>query len=132
MPLLAGNQRLQADALRIPLPFDMANDEQMHLWIQGMFNVALPSFMLQNVLRDDFTELTGFDITQVDSGAEIGEPPDMVTFLRDTFDVAQVQATQLGLGYQPVDVAGHQAMSLFADAELDLTNPVQAMALVER
>lgn len=129
LPLLAGNQRLQADTLNIDLPFDMANPDQMHAWIQGMMNVALPSFILQNTMRDDFTDLTGFDITQIASGAEIGEPPNMATFLRGTFDPFKIQLTQLGLGYQPVEVGGHSVMSLFPDAELDLNNPVQSIGL---
>lgn len=129
MPLLAGNQQLQAETLGIALPFDMANDDQMHEWIVGMFNVALPSFIMQNAMRDDFVAITGFDVSQITSGAEIGEPPNMATFVRGTFDPAAVEAVWILNGYQPVEVAGHPVYSLFADAEIDLTNPISQMAL---
>jgi hypothetical protein len=129
MPLLAGNQQLQAETLDIALPFDMNDDDQMHEWIVGMFNVALPSFILQNTMREDFVSVTGFDITQVTSGAEIGEPPSMVTFLRGTFEPAAVQAVQLLNGYKQLDIDGRPVYSLFEDAEVDLTHPVSAMAL---
>jgi hypothetical protein len=129
MPVLAGNQRLQADTLDIALPFDMNDDAQMHAWMQGMFNVTSPSFVLQNFLRPDWDELTGFDITQISSGAEIGEPPATVTFLRGTFDPSFIQAAQALGGYAPKEINGHQVMSLFEDDEVDLTNALHAMVL---
>ena len=129
MPLLAGNQRLQADTLGFALPFDMNDDAQMHAWIQGTFNVTTPSFILKNVMRPEWDELTGFDITQISSGAEIGEPPSMVTFLRGTFDPRLIRAAQLLGGYKQMEIDGHVVMSLFETEELDLTNPLHAMVL---
>ena len=129
MPLLAGNQQIQAETLDIALPFDMNNADQMHEWIVGMFNVTLPSFMMTNVFRDDFLLNTGFDITQIETGAEAGEPPNMATFLRGTFDPVAVQAVQLLNGYKQLEVAGRSVYSLFEDNEIDLTNPISAMAL---
>ena len=129
MPLLAGNQHIQAETLDIALPFDMNNADQMHEWIVGMFNVTLPSFMMTNVFRDDFLLNTGFDITQIETGAEAGEPPNMATFLRGTFDPVAVQAVQLLNGYKQLEVAGRSVYSLFEDNEIDLTNPISAMAL---
>lgn len=129
MPLLAGNQRLQADTLEIALPFDMNDDAQMHAWIQGMFYVSTPSFILKNVMRPEWDELTGFDITQIETGAEIGEPPAQVTFLRGVFDPSFVQAAQLLGGYTPLDINGHVVMSLHETDEVDLTNTLQALVL---
>jgi hypothetical protein len=129
MPVIAGNQRLQADTLGFALPFDMNDDEQMHEWIQGTFNVTLPSSIMRNVFRPEWDELTGFDITQITTGAEIGEPPAMVTFLRGTFDPTFVQAAQLLGGYRPMDINGHAVMSLNETDDVDLTNPLQAMVL---
>lgn len=129
MPVIAGNQRLQADTLDFALPFDMNDDEQRHEWIQGTFNVTLPASILQNVFRPEWSSLTGFDITQVETGAEIGEPPDMVTFLRGSFDPTFIQAAQLVGGYQPLEIGGHVVMSLHETAEIDLTNTLQAMVL---
>ena len=110
-PLMAGNQQLQADTLDIALPFDLTNDDQTHEWIVGMFNVTLPSFMMTNVFRDDFFLNTGFDITQIESGAEAGEPPKMVTFLRGAFDPVAVQAVQLLNGYKQLEIAGRPVYS---------------------
>lgn len=129
MPILGGNQLLQADALDIALPFDMNDDEQMHAWIQGMFNVTTPSFILQHVFRPEWDELTGFDISQITTGAEIGEPPSMVTFLRGSFDPSFVQAAQALGGYQPLDINGHAVMSLNETDDVDLTNTLQSMVL---
>lgn len=129
MPVIAGNQRLQADTLDFALPFDMNDDEQMHEWIQGTFNVTLPSSIMRNVFRPEWDELTGFDITQIETGAEIGEPPSMVTFLRGTFDPTFVQAAQLLGGYKPLEIDGHTVMSLHETDEVDLTNTLQAMVL---
>lgn len=129
MPFMAGNQQLQAETLGIALPFDITNDDQTHEWIVGMFNVTLPSFIMTNVFRDDFVANTGFDVSQIQSGAEIGEPPAMVTFLRGTFEPAAVQAVQLLNGYKQLEIAGRPVFSLFEDASHDLTNPVSLMAL---
>lgn len=129
MPLLAGNQRLQAATLGFALPFDMNDDAQMHAWIQGTFHVTTPSFILKNVMRPEWDELTGFDITQISSGAEIGEPPAQITFLRGTFDPRLIRAAQLLGGYKQMEIDGHVVMSLYETDELDLTNPLHAMVL---
>lgn len=129
MPLLAGNAQLQADAIGLTIPFDMNDPAALSSWIQGMYNVALPNVFMTRALQDDFADLTGFEISSVTSGAEIGEPPNMVTFLRGTFDPARIAATQLGLGYQAVDVDGREVRSLSEDGEISLENPVQTMAL---
>ena len=129
VPLMAGNQLIQAETLGIALPFDVNNEDQMHEWIVGSFNVTLPSFIMQNVFRDDFILNTGFDVSQIASGAEAGEPPSMVTFLRGTFDPLAIQAVQLLNGYKQLEINGRLVLSLFEDAELDLTHPVSAMAL---
>jgi hypothetical protein len=129
MPVIAGNQRLQADTLGFALPFDMNDDEQTHAWIQGTYNVTLPSSIMRNVFRPEWDELTGFDITQITTGAEIGEPPSMVTFLRGSFDPTIVQAAQLLGGYKPLEIDGRVVMSLNETDEVDLTNTLQAMVL---
>ncbi len=129
IPFVAGNQALQAETLDIDLPFDLTNDDQLHEWIVGMFDVALPSFILTNSMREDFVPVTGFDITQVTSGAEVGEPPNMVTFLRGTFDPMVIQAVQMINGYKRLEIYGRPVYSLFEDAQVDLTNPVSVLAL---
>ncbi len=128
-PLVAGNQQVQAETLAVTFPFDLNNDDQLHEWVASMYNVSLPSFVRMNALREDFVSVTGFDITQVTSGAEIGEPPSMVTFLRGTFDPVLVQTVQLLNGYKQLEISGHMVFSLFEDAEIDMTNPVSLMAL---
>lgn len=128
-PLVAGNQQVQAETLAVTFPFDLNNDDQLHEWVASMYNVSLPSFIRTNALREDFVAVTGFDITQVTSGAEIGEPPSMVTFLRGTFDPVLVQTVQLLNGYKQLEISGHMVFSLFEDAEIDMTNPVSLMAL---
>jgi hypothetical protein len=53
----------------------------------------------------------------------------MVTFLRGTFDPSFVLAAQALGGYKPIDINGHQVMSLNETANVDLTNTLQAMVL---
>ncbi|MCA9861251.1 MAG: hypothetical protein KC438_16100, partial [Thermomicrobiales bacterium] len=128
-PVTVGNAQLQADTLGLTLPFDLDDEEALYAWIQAMFTLTLPGPIATNALRPDFTLNTGFDITQIQSGAEIGEPPNMLTYLRGTFIPEAIETAQQLNGYQPVDINGHRVMSLAPDAAIDLANPVQAMAL---
>ncbi len=128
-PFTFGNAQLQMDALGFQLPFDMADPEALHNWIEGTFSVALPSAFRSYALIEDFEWLFGFTISQVYSGAEIGEPPGMVTMLRGDFDSNRIRASQLAQGYQRLDVDGYEVYSLSEEADFDLTNAIQALAL---
>lgn len=128
-PFTFGNAQLQMDALGFQLPFDMSDDEALHNWIEGTYTVTLPSAFRTYALNDQFEELIGFTISQVFSGAEIGEPPNMVSILRGDFDIEQIRATQVAQGYQQLDVDGHQVYSLSEEGDFSLTNAVQALAL---
>jgi hypothetical protein len=78
-PVTYGNAKLQADTLGFALPFDSANEEARRDWVNGTYTVALPSTFRNYGFMDDFASLTGFEIGQVFSGVELGEPPDVIT-----------------------------------------------------
>ena len=129
LPLTYGNAQLQMETLGFALPFDQADEEAVKNWVSGSYSVMLPSPIRNNALRDEFEELTGFQIGQVFSGAEVGVPPDMATLLRGELQSELIQAVQRTNGYREIDLDGHLVMSLAEDASVDLQNPVQRMAL---
>lgn len=130
-PFTFGNAQLQMDALAFQLPFDMTDEEALRNWIEGCYTVALPSAFRTYALYEQFEELFGFTIGQVFSGAEIGEPPAMVTMLRGQFDVVQIRAAQLAQGYTQLEIDGYEVYSLSQEADFELTNAVQALALAK-
>ncbi len=129
IPLSFGNAKLQMDTLGFTLPFDMGDTAALDNWIKGAYPVALPSVFLTNSLREEFSDLFGFHIGQVLSGAEFGEPPRTVSVLRGVFDAAHIRSVQEGLGYRSLDVDGHEVLSLSEDGGVSLDNPVQRLAL---
>lgn len=128
-PFTYGNAKLQADTLGFALPFDLTDADALQAWMNGTYTLALPSTFRNYALMDGFADLTGFDIGQVFSGAEIGEPPDIITAIRGSFDIRHIQATQLSLGYQQVDIDGQTVYSLSAEADFSPDNPIQRWAL---
>jgi hypothetical protein len=128
-PCVYGNAKLQADALGLPLPFDTANEEARGEWANGMFNVTLPSTFRNYGFMDGFSSMTGFEIGQVFSGVELGEPPDVITMIRGAFDLEAIRAAQRAVGYQEIDIDGHTVYSLAEDYSLSPDNPVQRWAL---
>lgn len=129
IPFTFGNAQLQMETLGLALPFDRSDDAALAAWVSAIYSVALPQPIRVNALRDDLRDLLGFEIGQVFSGAECGEPPEMATFLRGDFDVEAVRATQQALGYQQTEIDGQLVMTLGPDGEMDLENPVQRMAM---
>lgn len=128
-PLIYGNAKLQADTLGFALPFDMADEAARSAWVNGTFTVATPSTFRQYGFMDDFSQLTGFEIGQVFSGVELGEPPDVITMIRGALDIEAIRAAQLAAGYQEIDIAGHAVYSLAEDYSLSPDNPIQRWAL---
>jgi hypothetical protein len=128
-PVTYGNAKLQADTLGFALPFDMADEAARKAWINGTFTVATPSTFRQNGFMDDFSQLTGFEIGQVFSGVELGEPPDVITMIRGALDVDAIRAAQLAAGYQEIDIDGHSVYSLDEDYSLSPDNPIQRWGL---
>ncbi len=128
-PLTYGNAKLQMDTLGYAVPFDMADSTAVDDWMAANYSVSLPQVFRMNALRDDFQDLTGLEIGQIFSGAEIGEPPAMATMLRGDFDSDAIQAAQRSIGYQEAEVDGRLVLTIGPDGEMDFSNPVQQMAL---
>ena len=128
-PVIYGNAKLQADTLGFALPFDTADEAARSAWVNGTYTVALPSAFRNYGFMDGFSALTGFEIGQVFSGVELGEPPDVITMIRGAFDIDMIRAAQLAAGYQAIDIDGHTVYSLADDYALSPDNPVQRWAL---
>jgi hypothetical protein len=127
--LTYGNAKLQADTLGFALPFDAADAAAQEAWVNGTYTVTLPSTFRNYGFMDGFAELTGFEIGQVFSGMEAGEPPDVITMIRGAIDIDAVRAAQLAAGYQETEIDGHAVAVLGDDYELSPTNPIQRWAL---
>lgn len=128
-PLTYGNAKLQMDTLGFALRFDMIEANAVQDWTAANFSVALPQPFRMNALRDDFRDLTGFGIGQIFSGAEIGEPPAMATMIRGALDPDTIQAAQRVIGYRDTEIDGRLVLTIGPDGEMDLSNPVQKMAM---
>ncbi len=128
-PVIYGNAKLQADTLGFALPFDTADEAARSAWVNGTYTVTLPSAFRNYGFMDGFSALTGFEIGQVFSGVELGEPPDVITMIRGAFDIDMIRAAQLAAGYQAIDIDGHTVYSLADDYALSPDNPVQRWAL---
>jgi hypothetical protein len=127
---LAGNVQLQVETIGLPFPIDPAAEAQRQEWRRAILDARLPSVISDFTLVDDAAELLGFEVSQIATGAEVGESDDALTFLRGPFDSDRVRAAQRANGYRELDVDGRIVMSLSEDADFNFDNPVQRVALV--
>ncbi|MCO5221506.1 MAG: hypothetical protein M9947_07955 [Thermomicrobiales bacterium] len=127
--VLAGNVQLQMETLGLSFPIDPTDDAQRQAWSRATYYVAIPSGISSFIALDNGPALLGFDVSQVASGAEIGESIDTLSFVRGSFDPAQVRAAQLANGYQELELDGRPVFSLSETAAVDLSNPIQQIAL---
>jgi hypothetical protein len=128
-PFTFGNAQLQMETLGFALPFDMSDADALRDWMQATYSVALPSTFRNYAMMEDFAAQTGFDIGQVFSGVEFGEPPSVVTMIRGSFDIPQIQAAQVAQGYAQLDIDGRPVFSLAEEADFSPENPIQRWAL---
>lgn len=80
--------------------------------------------VIQFALAENWRELHGFDIRDIDQVVQYGEPPDRVTILVGRFDPDEIRSALADQGYRSIDVDGVEIMSLGEDYELDLDNAI--------
>lgn len=127
---LAGNAELQMATIGLPFPIDPTDDAQRKEWARATLNVGTPSVLSTFALVDDAADLLGFDVSDIASSAEVGASEDVLTFVRGPFDPDRVFAAQRANGYRELEIDGRTVMTLGEDAEIDLDNPIQRVAVV--
>lgn len=90
-------------------------------WVAATGTLYMPPDAAQylNFWREDF----GFDLLQVDQTLTVSLPPYSLSLYRGHFDPEAVLQHLEGIGYQPMDVAGHTVLSIRGDFETDLDAP---------
>ncbi|MCA9858761.1 MAG: hypothetical protein KC438_03525, partial [Thermomicrobiales bacterium] len=115
-----GNAQLQADALDIPLPVDTDDEERVHTWQLGMGNVPIPEILRRTEqIYFGMQQVTGYQLSQIYSGVETGDPANMVTLVRGDLDPVVIQAAQEDVGYQRQEIDGHPIFALDQDREME-------------
>lgn len=102
-------------------PADSMDDPGISQWIAATRPLAMASTAVQYLAfwREDY----GFDLFQADETLELSLPPFNLALFRGSFDHDAVRTTLTGKGYQPVDVDGHEILTLRDDYEQDVTAP---------
>ena len=102
-------------------PPDRADAEGIEQWRAATRGLHLPSgaSMYDNAWRDDY----GFDLLQTDQTISIVLPPYELTFFTGRFDHDAVLQHLDALGYQQVEVDGHDMLSIRGDYEQDFNAP---------
>ncbi|MGH2559075.1 MAG: hypothetical protein ACRDJH_08425 [Thermomicrobiales bacterium] len=106
-------------------------DPAMDGWIPSIQWITLPQSVTTRGIQPEFRELFGFDLFQVDQGLMLGEPPNLLTYVRGRFDENELRAAWTGAGYRELDVDGIAVFSLAEGPEMDMDNPVNQMVLAQ-
>ncbi|HEV2529550.1 MAG TPA: hypothetical protein VGT61_13970 [Thermomicrobiales bacterium] len=108
-----------------PLPESLADDDPDR---SGLSSVMLAtggsSVPFQFAYVENWRDLHGFDIRDVDQAADFGVPPDGVTLLRGRFDRDVIDAALSDQGYETIDIDGVDVWNRGADHEVDLDHPI--------
>lgn len=112
--------KAQIEAVGVTPPSNM-DDPSYDAWLAATANPALPrsASPFGNYTREDY----GFDLLQADQALSIALPPFSLTLLQGRFDQAAVLQALETAGYQPVEVGGHELLSLRGDFEMDVDAP---------
>jgi hypothetical protein len=98
-------------------------------WMNALRVLALPNRLASYALAPRWVEFTGFDITQIDQTAEIGDPPAQVSMYQGRFDREQVLDAWKSAEYQEIDSGDVAIWSISQDASFSPENPVQRIFL---
>ena len=116
-------------ATGVARPEGTADRETVMPWLSAMIALALPQRLGNYALDPRWIEFTGFDITQVDQAAEIGEPPAQVSMYAGRFDRTAVLAAWKAAAYNEIASGDIAIWSLSEDASFSIDNPVQQLLL---
>jgi hypothetical protein len=110
----------QLDVTGVTPPTSM-DDEAFSGWMAATLGLPMPMIAAQYLKfwREDY----GFDLLQTDQTLFVSLPPFDLSLYRGRFDPDAVRATLTANGYQPVDINGHELLSLRDDYEQDIAGP---------
>jgi len=131
MALIATFADLEAETIATGMtrPAGIADEQHLMPWLRAMFPLALPSRLGNYALTPSWVEFTGFDITQVDQTAEIGEPPAVVSMYAGRFDRETILGTWKNVNYREIQSGDIAVWSISEDESFSLDNPVQQLLL---
>jgi hypothetical protein len=116
-------QREALGAVAIP-----ASEGEREAWFAATQGLALPANGLK-MATDNWKEIFGFDLYDVDQAVEFSAPPNVVTIMRGRFDEAALIQAWEQQGYQPVEFQGTTYYSVADDFEIDVSSPRSQLAL---
>ena len=108
----------QTEAMRLERPNGVDADG-FRAWGRAIYAIGIADpFVAQalNLTRD----VLGYDLTDIDQGMTIGEPPDLTILLRGRFERAALERAWQANGYQTVTVDGQEIASRGDEAPIDL------------
>jgi hypothetical protein len=131
MALIATFADLEAETIATGMtrPAGIADEEHLMPWLRAMYPLALPSRLGNYALDPRWVEFTGFDITQVDQAAEIGEPPAIVSMYAGRFDRETILGAWKHGDYQELQSGDIAIWSISEDESFSIDNPVQQLLL---
>lgn len=110
----------QLEAVGVTPP-DAMDDPGFEAWSQATRSLALPGDAA-SFLRD-WRQDYGFDLLQVDQVLSVQLPPFNLAIYRGRLDTAAIVAALDEIGYQRVEVGGHELLSIRGDFEIDIDGP---------
>lgn len=122
------NLAAQAVATGVPLTNATATDHDRRQWESVVLSSLLPS-MAPEWIGDDWGELVGFDIFQIEQSIEYYAPPLRISVLRGSFDPDTLREAWKLAGYQPIDLGSGEAYAIRDDFAFDLEEPISRMVL---
>lgn len=115
VPFLMGDAWLQAETLGISLPLNTDDEAQVHAWQLATTNVPIPEILRRtDLIYSGMPRVTGYELSQVYSGVETGDPANMVTLVRGELDPDAIIPVLERNGYQRIEREGHIVYSVAA------------------
>lgn len=115
----------QAIATGVARPPRNASEDEIMVWLNAMYALALPGDYGPFALMPEARAYSGFGIEEVFQAAEIGDPPNMVAIYQGAFDRESVLAAWSDAGYREIESGDVAIWSISEDASFDASNPVQ-------
>jgi hypothetical protein len=91
--------------------------------------LALPEVLRAAGLSQEWRDMYGFDLRQVDQVLAVGQAPDLVLIMPGRYDADALYATWVASGYQAVEVEETTVWSLVPGNRIDLSAPASRPAL---
>jgi hypothetical protein len=131
LAIIATFADLEAETIAtgVTRPAGIADEQHLMPWLRAMYPLALPSRLGNYALDPRWVEFTGFDITQVDQAAEIGEPPEVVSMYTGRFDRETILGAWKNADYQEIQTGNVAIWSISEDESFSIENPVQQLLL---